>query len=141
MGLYFSESDASFLKESITAREAAEKIGIEINNKNELLCPARDHKDMHYGSCKVRAEGKIYCFACNRYFSSVDILMEAGGMSYYDSLCMLAEMSGNVDRFEASKATQRVEKKTVLRRLRNEEKNYLDLQQLINQELTLNSSM
>lgn len=127
MGLYFSDDDAAYLSECYTAKEAAIDMGLEFSNQhsNMLLCPSSEHNDVHFGSCKVFRDGSIYCYACKKKFSAIDIFMEAGGMSFYEALCHIAESTGQSEKYEASKVKKDTVRKPLLRRLRPEEKELL----------------
>lgn len=128
MALFFTEDEARLLKNSITALDAVQELGLEIVNGN-ILCTLPDHHDTRInGSCKIRRGGRIYCFACKQYLHPVtDVFMTVGGMSYYESLCKIAEMTNTEHLYESVNKEEKEKKKEKfpLRGLTEEEKKLL----------------
>lgn len=107
MALYFQEDDRTELIDAVTPLQTVEYLGIETQRRGKnlsILCPAPEHNDRHFGSCMIEHQGKTCkCYACGRRFTSLNILMLAGGYNLYDALCILADISGMSDKYEASK--------------------------------------
>lgn len=107
MALYFQEDDKMELIDAVTPLQAVEYLGIETQRRGQnisILCPAPEHNDRHFGSCMIEHHGRTCkCYACGRRLTSLSILMLAGGYTLYDAMCILAEISGMSDKFEASK--------------------------------------
>ena len=112
MGLYFEKEDKEILNEAVTPLQVVEYLGLpgqKIGPNISILCPASDHNDHSYGNCVVYDQGrKCRCFACQRSFTPLSILIEAGHYSFYEAMCILASMAHMEDRFES---TGRVRKK------------------------------
>lgn len=109
MAYYFEQEDVQDLKREVSAMQAAEYVGLEMHKRGsvyEMLCPNPEHHDRHLGSCvgMPNKGGRIHCYAggCDRDFSSLDILLWSG-LTYYEAVCALADLSGRGSDFEASK--------------------------------------
>lgn len=128
MGLYFNREDKEILNAAVTPMQIVDFLGIagrRIGNNISILCPASDHTDHSYGNCIIYDQGrKCRCFSCNRSFSALTLLIEAGGYSYYDAMCVLASLAHMEDKFEASgKKREHIE----LPKLNNEEKRLIGI--------------
>lgn len=97
MGLYFEKEDKEILNEAVTPLQVVEYLGLpgqKIGPNISILCPASDHNDHSYGNCVVYDQGrKCRCFACQRSFTPLSILIEAGHYSFYEAMCILASMA------------------------------------------------
>lgn len=129
MAMYFSEEDIDYLKELVTPLMAVQALGIETRKFGRdlsILCPSPDHNDQHFGSCKIMYNGKVCkCFACNRTFTSLQIVMLETGCSLYEGMCTLAEIAGVEEQFEAS--NNKTSTKELIKNLPNELKNLIGL--------------
>ncbi len=93
--------DKDAIYECLSGEEVAEKLGLGIeynNGQAECLCPAADHDDKNFGSCKITAKG-CRCFACNRTFSLEGMVRESRGIpntrqGYLKTLEILAGFAG-----------------------------------------------
>ena len=106
MGYYFTDEDAERLRREITALQALEYVGADMEKKGAhylILCPRPEHDDKNLGSCVVTPDrgGRCYCFACQKEIFPLDILMWMGGMGYYEANSVLAELSGHPKDYES----------------------------------------
>lgn len=93
--------DRDLIYDSLSGEEVAEKLGLGIeyhNGQAECLCPAADHDDKNFGSCKITAKG-CRCFACGRTFSLEGMVRESRGIpdtkqGYLKTLQILAGFAG-----------------------------------------------
>ncbi len=93
--------DKDLIYESLSGEDVAEKLGLGVeyhNGQAECLCPAADHDDKNFGSCKITAKG-CRCFACNRTFSLEKMVQEKRGIpntrqGYLETLKILAGFAG-----------------------------------------------
>lgn len=128
MGLYFTEEDKSDLLKEVSARTVIDYLNIEtkkVGSTISILCPQPEHNDRHYGSCVI-VHDEIFCYACRKKTNTINLLMWEGGMSYYEAICTLAELSGHPQDYEASKKHDVTQKKQVMR-LNNEQKALIGL--------------
>lgn len=129
MALYFEEEDVKILTDAVTPLQAVEFLGLErkrYGSNESILCPDPGHNDRHYGSCMITKGGtRCKCYACNKSFSSLQILKLAGGYDFYDAMCILADLAGMEGDYEASK--KKHTPKPSYRRLTNEQKKMIGL--------------
>lgn len=128
MGYYFTREDTDLIKRSMSAVDAAQIFcNSEIKGDN-IICPSRLHDDKRHGSCKIM-NGKIYCFACQKSFGScIDVVCDYYNVDFHESLIIIAEKLGILDRFDTKGAHREIViKKPVIRCLSDEEKALIGL--------------
>ncbi len=103
MALFFSDDDAMELKKLPLMKEILEHEAIRTKKMGSLisvLCPF--HDDRHFGSCFVKKNNKgLFCHVCNKSISTTHFLTNARGYRYYDSLSLMAELSGTAYMYES----------------------------------------
>lgn len=107
MRFYFNEQDKDLLNEEVTPLETAEYLGLGIKKMGtcySILCPDPNHDDRHYGSCVISRGGRFCkCYACDKTFTSSQIIELTQGLSFYDTMSLLAKLSGHEADFLANK--------------------------------------
>ena len=68
------------VKESVTARQAAEQYGLKVNRNGMVCCPF--HKDRHPS---MKVEKGFYCFACGAKGDVITFTGKLFGMSPYEA--------------------------------------------------------
>lgn len=94
-----------------------------------LYCPDSNHNDKHPTNCFFKSGDKnVYCTACNKSFSSINLIMIKTGCSYTEALEKLWELNGCDESLikRISKTTSKKERAKHLY-LTNEEKKFLGL--------------
>ena len=72
-------------------------IGIRVNRKGECLCPNPAHGDKRLGNCRIRPKfNTLQCFACQKVWNPISIVMEWEGLRYVDALRRVADIGGVV---------------------------------------------
>lgn len=127
---YFFGSDAHEIIDSVSALEAIEACGVEMKKAGRnylILCPDPSHNDTHLGSCVVMPQknGRCRCFACQKEFNSLDIMMMCGGYSWYDGMVEIARMSGRLEAYNQKGKSEKPKRR--LRPLTTEEKALIGL--------------
>ena len=74
------------IKESVTARQAAELYGLKVNRNGMTCCPFHNDK---YPSMKV--DKSFYCFACGEKGDVIHFTEKFFGLSVYEAAKKLAE--------------------------------------------------
>ena len=77
------------VKQSVTARQAAERYGLEVNAHGMALCPFHDD---HHPSLKL--DQRFYCFGCGVSGDVIDFTAKLFGISLKDAAQKLAEDFG-----------------------------------------------
>lgn len=77
------------VKQSVTARQAAERYGLEVDVHGMALCPF--HED-HHPSLKL--DERFYCFGCHATGDVIDFTARLFGISLKDAAKILAENFG-----------------------------------------------
>lgn len=108
MALFFESGDREELLSQVTPLMAVDYLGLPTKRYGtnlSILCPNPEHHDQHYGSCMITHDGKrCTCFSqCGgRSYSALQILIWQGGYSFYDAMCVLADLAGRTEEYEAS---------------------------------------
>lgn len=127
MGYYFTKEDTEFLKESMSAVDAAQIFCGSVIKGDNIICPSRYHDDKNHGSCKTR-NGMIYCFACQRSFKTcVDVVKDYFNVSFHESLEIIADELGILEQYSPKDEKQKdkiheSKKRQVIRVLSDEQK-------------------
>lgn len=128
MSMYFSEEDIDTLKEAVSPLMVVQALGKEtrkVGGNLSILCPSPDHNDQHFGSCMLMHDGRVCkCFACDKTFNSLQIVMMETGCSLYEAMCTLAEIAGLEDQFDASSKKSKTQ---LIKNLPNELKQLIGL--------------
>lgn len=135
MGMYFSEEDKEQLMREVSVMEVIDELHLDTKrcgSSISILCPAPEHNDRHFGSCKVNSRGKCVCYACNRSFSTIDLLMMEGGLSFYEAMCTLAQLSGHPQDFEQQGKKKENIKPVSFKKLTAEQKKLLGFAEFSN---------
>lgn len=76
----------NYVKEQITAREAAEAYGIKVKRNGMACCPFHHDKNP-----SMKIDKTYHCFACNVGGDSIDFTARMFGLSQYEAAKKLAE--------------------------------------------------
>ena len=107
------------VKSSISAREAAQRYGVEVNRHGKALCPF--HNDRH--PSLFVDDDHYYCYACGEHGDVIDFTSKLHGLSLYDAAKKLAYDFGITHDKPPDKATlEKLNKKSEAQRLRELEK-------------------
>ena len=126
MAYFFSDDDISRIKD-IPFTEIFDALGISYRNKGnyiEFLCPF--HNDRHFGSAKVnKIKNTCKCHACDEYYSPYDLIMKMENKSFHEAVIRLAEIKGELYKYEMSSKPAQAPPKYPLKKLTDDNKNIL----------------
>lgn len=54
--------------------------------RKKMLCPFPGHNDRHLGNCTLTDRGYVYCFACGRKASAIDMVMMNENLEFVPAL-------------------------------------------------------
>ncbi len=80
MSLLFTQ-----VKSQVTARQAAERYGVQVNRSGMACCPF--HDDRHPS---MKIDERFYCFGCHATGDVIDFTARLFGLSLYDAVKKLA---------------------------------------------------
>ena len=107
------------VKTSISAREAAEHYGIEVNRYGKALCPF--HNDRH--PSMVVYDDHYHCFACGEHGDVIDLVANLYGLPVLDAANKLAYDFGiSQDKPPTKEMQEQLNRKSEAQRLRENEK-------------------
>lgn len=107
------------VKTSISAREAAEHYGIEVNRYGKALCPF--HNDRH--PSMIVYDDHYHCFACGEHGDVIDLVANLYGLPVLDAANKLAYDFGiSQDKPPTKEMEEKLNKKSEAQRLKENEK-------------------
>lgn len=77
------------IKAAVTAREAAEHFGLEVNRSGMAICPFHDDR-----TPSLKLEQRYYCFGCGANGDAINFTARLFGISNYSAAQKLAEEFG-----------------------------------------------
>ena len=106
------------VKTSISAREAAEHYGIEVNRYGKALCPF--HNDRH--PSMIVYDDHYHCFACGEHGDVIDLVANLYGLPVLDAANKLAYDFGiSQDKPPTKEMEEKLNKKSEAQRLKENE--------------------
>ncbi len=107
------------VKTSISAREAAEHYGIEVNRYGKALCPF--HNDRH--PSMVVYDDHYHCFACGEHGDVIDLVANLYGLPVFDAANKLVYDFGiSQDKPLTKEMKEKLNKKSEAQQLKGNEK-------------------
>ena len=77
------------VRESVTARQAAERYGFPVNRSGMICCPF--HNDRHPS---MKVDERYYCFGCHETGDAINFVAKLYGLSNYEAARKLAQDFG-----------------------------------------------
>lgn len=77
------------IKAAVTARQAAERFGVEVNRSGMAICPFHDDR-----TPSLKLDQRYYCFGCGANGDAINLTARLLGISNYSAAQKLAEEFG-----------------------------------------------
>ena len=88
------------IKAAVTARQAAERFGVEVNRSGMAICPFHDDR-----TPSLKLDQRYYCFGCGANGDAINLTARLLGISNYSAAQKLAEEFGIHSRVAATAHT------------------------------------